>query len=203
MTRPAIYLLGTTHSSKKSKKQIKRIFERYNIDAVLSEGVKGKWNKNLLLKEPFLSVIVETYLWLLHIKGSELSLIVELAKKRNIPMYNIDVTLSEMINAFHRRYNYLIPVILLSTFYYYTGQVWSTSLIIKIIMSIVMACIFYLGYFVLKTKNLRDISFIDKTNKIQKGRKYKRILIVCGHHHCQAIKEKLDVIDLSKIIKTN
>lgn len=198
MSNTKIYVIGTTHSSNKSKIRIKKAFKKYKFDIVLSEGVGGIENKMAYwLKEPFLMIITQVYLLILAAQGSEFSLLAFLAKKHKIIVNNMDKSFSELINYFHRQHNYIIFLLIFIILIFFLHKTPNKTLIL--ITAYVFAEIVYFFYFVLNTGKIRNTSFFNKIDEAIKKGKHKNILVVCGRFHANCIKRKFNVIDLSKI----
>ncbi|MCZ7392114.1 MAG: hypothetical protein ABOK23_10730 [Candidatus Methanoperedens sp.] len=113
MKKPTLYLYGTVHSSKKSKSDLSNIFNRYKIDAVLSEGVETQYQK-MFQKEPFLACPYWVYFNCIKIMGSEFTLAKELANNSEIPIINMDKSLNEIIDYFHKPYINIVLIIIIA-----------------------------------------------------------------------------------------
>jgi len=59
--------------------------------------------------------------------------------------------------------------------------------------------IFYLGYFIIKTKNIRDESFYNNCKKIIKRYYYYNILLVCGKAHIKSVQKNLKEFSVNVI----
>ena len=194
--KPKITLLGTMHFSKESKNIIKKAFKKYKFDCILTEGVEGKIsNKNHWVREPFLMIPLSIYFYFLSKFGKDFVTLKDLCKKYNIQNYNVDIPLKNLIKYFNKWYNYLIYFIV---FLIVMIIIRRTPLpkFMLIILGIILSLIFYFGYFVIKTKNIRDKSFCNNCKKIIKKYNYNKILLVCGKAHIKSIKENIKYFNI-------
>lgn len=192
MKKPTLYLYGTFHGGKKSKSDLRNIFNRYKIDAVLSEGVKTQ-NQKMFQKEPFLVCPIWIYFQYLKEKGSEFDLAKELAKKSNIDFKLMDKSLNELIEYFHKPYNNIVFIIIIAgillTFH---------NFILLLLIGLFMVELFYFLYFVFKVWNWREEFFYENIKETIENKPYNSVLITCGKSHTNFIKKKFDCIDLTK-----
>lgn len=190
----SIYYLGTEHGTNKSKSAIAETFVRYKFYAVLVEGVND--NTKLFEKEPFLVWMFKLWFLYSNKRGSEFALAHKLAKDHNIPVINIDKSLNELIEHFHKPYNNIIFILILiiCTFI--------LNIYYVLLAAFIIAFIFvegiYFGYFLSKIGiQFRDKVFNKKINEIIESSLYERILIICGKEHTNHIKKYFEVIDLT------
>lgn len=193
-----VYLLGTTHFTKKSKEQVKKVFENYKIDLILSEGVWGKLKIKEWIRDPFLSICIRVYFFISKIWSNEFYILEKISKDKKIPFRNIDKNINELFNYFYRRYNPIIFILIflgLKIFY----ESYKIKNISPVIISLLMTFMIYFVYFVIKTGSIRNESFSEKINNTIKKKDYRNILIVCGKLHCGPIKKRFkNVIRLDK-----
>jgi len=192
-----IYLLGTTHISKISLNRIRASVSKYKPAAIFSEGIKGGMTKKDIIKEPFLFVIIKIYFCLVKIMGRKAQTIKDVAQEYKIPQHNIDLTLSELINFFHKWYNYFISAILIGIFssFIFSSKFSGFPFYLRLLLFIFIPCAIYFFYFIEKTMDIRNKSFVDKTKKFILQYKYETALIFCGKTHSKEIKEPLKAID--------
>lgn len=195
-----IYLLGTTHTTAKSKKQVEKALHDLKLDAVLSEGVINRLDdltSNLLLKEPFLLPIIKFWFWVAKKRGTEFDVAEKISKEKNIYFHNIDLSLAEIINYFHKWYNSLIFIMMLFLAYILAASNPHFPRFFALLLFVFFAPIFYLGYFLLRVKKLRDDNFVRAIKVLSAEKKYENIIFICGKEHCQSIRNQLDVTDLT------
>ncbi|MBU4185097.1 MAG: hypothetical protein KKC23_02650 [Proteobacteria bacterium] len=190
--KPTIYLYGTFHSSEKSKRDIRNIFNRYKIDAVLIEGVDDR-NQKTFQNEPFLAIFLWIYFKLLTKMGSEFGLAKELANKSNIYIKYMDKSENELVEYFHKPYNNIIVFLIIVGIL----LIFNNSIILLLSALFVLG-ILYLFYFALKTWNFREDFFYENIKETIENNPYNSVLILCGKYHTNFIKKKFDCIDLTK-----
>ena len=105
-----LYLLGTVHGTRKSKKRLTSFLTNNKVDIILAEGIRNHnlLNKNYWKIEPFLLLVVKVYFYCLKVKGTELNLAEILAKNKGIKFVNMDMSLSQVIDTFHKKSNLLV-----------------------------------------------------------------------------------------------
>ncbi|VVB93220.1 Uncharacterised protein [uncultured archaeon] len=189
MKKTTLYLVGTFHSSKKSKDVLKNIFTRHIFDAILTEGIDDK--SCSFRKEPIIVCIILTWFWFLNRLGSEFTLINTIANRHNIPVINMDKSLNEIIDYFHKPYNNTIYLVFLLLFFK------GSQNLIDLILLFILVIVIYLCYFLLRVQKFRDEFFHEKIKETKNGGLYNNILIICGKDHIEPIKRKFDVIDLN------
>ncbi|MFZ3384943.1 MAG: hypothetical protein WA144_13555 [Candidatus Methanoperedens sp.] len=178
-----LYLLGTFHSGKKSKGALNNIFSQYKFNAILVEGIIDH-KTQLFRKEPFLIWMLKLWFWYLNKKGSEFTLTYKLAKNLNIPVINIDKSLNELIELFHRPYYTLIFIM------YIILMIYTSHNLMTFILYFIMAELIYFLYFTLIIGiKLRDEIFIKRISEIIEVGLYDNILVVCGKVHAYSIKK--------------
>lgn len=201
MSNTVIHILGTVHSSSKSKNQVREIISKDKFDAILLEGVKGinephysKWLNELLL-----ILFLFFYESILKRRGSEFELAEKVAKKSNIPVYYIDLDLDYLIKKFHKWYNpFIFLFLFIIVFILMSPLIMLFGIFPAIIIHLFMADLFYFGYFAAyRTRGIRDAHFSESTKKILQENKYSKILVIFGKSHRKPFKKNFKVIDLT------
>jgi hypothetical protein len=198
-----IFLIGTNHCSKKSKKIVFETINNINPNIIFLEGI-GKPKRNDFLKEPIISTFLPFWFWIVELcRGkSEFELAKEIAQKKKILFKNIDVSFSDLINQFHKKYNYfiiLIPFIFNHVFFIFFKLETFTIYYLKFLFGLIVFFIFAycFAYFVPKTNKIRNKNFVNNIINIKQSKKYSKILVVCGENHVKKIKTKVKSIVLS------
>ncbi|WAM22423.1 MAG: hypothetical protein OI717_00410 (plasmid) [Candidatus Methanoperedens sp.] len=173
-------LFGTIHSSNESKTKIKKILEQHKFDALLTEGVQTK-SSGWYRKEPFLIIPARLYFGWLDNLGSEFTIVDKIAKDNNIDNVNMDKSLDELVNYFHKPYYNVIFLIVI------IAMIATSSNLFLIIVSFIVAEIVYSAIFAYKFINLRDNFFHEKINDVDNSEKYTNVLIICGNEHVKGI----------------
>ncbi|MBS3102893.1 hypothetical protein J4458_05625 [Candidatus Woesearchaeota archaeon] len=189
-----LYLLGTVHGTRKSKKRLTSFLTNNKVDIILAEGIRNHnlLNKNYWKIEPFLLLVVKVYFYCLKVKGTELNLAEILAKNKGIKFVNMDMSLSQVIDTFHKKSNLLVFLfIFIMAFIITLFNKGYIPLFLKFIIAFVFAEIGYLGYFAISVNNLRNKNF--KVNIISNLKNDKEILVVCGKFHSKFISKNFNV----------
>lgn len=149
----------------------------------------------LMLIDRFLLFFLHLYLFVLDKMGSEFNLAEDMCKKLNIPFHCIDLDFDSLLKKFRKWYNPIIFILLLLLFILSFDQ--KFALLIVFLLSFLVAGSIYFYCFVLVTKRMRDIHFVDSTKKIINENNYSSVLVIFGKEHRKYYKKNLDVMDLT------
>lgn len=178
-----IDLLGTIHTSRKSKKKISELINRNSYEIILYEGAKDKIHKKYWKKDPIICLILCIYFWALRKKGSEFAYLEKLSQNSNVKAINIDYTINKCLEIFCNFNNLVIIVLFILVIF--TSK--SIPFPIKI-LGFLLTLLGYLLYFVLSVDSKRNENFLTQINKYKKK---SNILVIVGKSHIQFLKEKI------------
>jgi len=190
-----IYMLGTTHGTPTSKKETEVGIREIIPDVIFLEGTTGGFSLEEKLKEPLLWVILKLYYYFFGVVGDEFDVAIRVGKELEIPIRKVDRTRSELVQYFHRWYNFLLPPTYLLFLYglFYGISSWTKTpvpLVVVLIM-LLMGAVLYFLYFVKVTKDIRDDSFAAKIKDYMEKEGYNKAFLVCGRYHPNDVKEKI------------
>jgi hypothetical protein len=173
----AILILPTNHASAQSSYKMQYVIEQYKVKTILLEGINVYAIKKL--RDPVLSAALWCWSGVISItSGQE-----ELAHRKAAVNY-IDASAEELRAAFVRWYNPLFFIATSSVLSYF----FSFS-VLGVFASILTAATLYVGYFALRTRSVREQTFVRRAR--QYLRSDENVLLVCGKAHAEIIYEQL------------
>jgi hypothetical protein len=172
-----LYVLPANHTSAKSSYKMQYIIERYKVKTILLEGINIHSMK--LLRDPVLTAILWCWSFIISFtSGQE-----ELAHRKAAVTY-IDASVDQLRTAFTRWYNPLLFGIICTSLL----LIFDINLV-NIIVALCITSLLYLLYFALRTKGVREATFIAHAKKHTEAKE--NVLIVCGKAHATALQESL------------
>jgi len=198
-----VYLLGTTHTSQESAKQIGQVFNKEKFDCVLREGAivrdssyKDKssldiFGKENLVKEPVLYPSLWLYLRILKKHAADMPTIDKLTAQKSIPCFIVDKEFRHLVKDFHRWYNYLIFIGLWAIFAFILHYL--TSYGLSTVFGFIFGFLVYDLYFIWRMSAPREIHWSKKATILARQRDFKKILFVCGKLHTRSVWRLLSI----------